>query len=71
MKGQRLLYVDQYGQKFYASTLKELKAQIPGKVSKMYWDSNFTKGPVKTYHVGYVIGKHWLNAYQQVWKECK
>ena len=65
-----MLYVDQYGNKFYASTLKELRQQIPGRVSKMYWDSGYLKGPIKTYHVGYVIGNHWLNAYQPMMKEC-
>lgn len=53
------LFVDQYGTKFYARTLKELCEQIPGKVSKMYHES--TDGTV--YHVGYVIGQHWLNGY--------
>ena len=54
------LYIDQYGNKFFAKTLKELKAEIGRtKASKMYVDS--TDG--KTYHIGYVIGEHWLKAY--------
>lgn len=55
------LYVDQYGNRFHASTLKELKERhcIPGKVSIMYRDK--PKGP--PVRVGYVIGQHWLTEY--------
>lgn len=58
----RKLYIDQYGSKFYASTLKELRRQVStggNRVSIMYVDG--TDG--KTYRVGYVIGQHWLTAY--------
>ena len=56
------LYIDQYGNRFYAKTLKELRAQIGNggsKVSKMYRDG--LDGV--TYSVGYVIGRHWLTCY--------
>lgn len=56
-----MLYIDQYGNKFFAKTIKDLKAQIgKTKASKMYIDGK----DGKTYHVGYVIGGHWLNAYK-------
>lgn len=55
----RKLYIDQYGNRFYASTRKELKAQIPGKVSLMYVDK--ANGDVMI--TGYVIGAHWLTEY--------
>ncbi len=53
------LYLDQYGNRFYARTLKELKSQLSGKVSIMYRDKK--DGP--TVRAGYVIGQHWLTAY--------
>ncbi len=55
----RKLYLDQYGHRYFASSLKELKAQVPGRVQKMYAD----KKDGTTVHVGYVIGDHWLNAF--------
>jgi hypothetical protein len=62
MRRVATLYIDQYGNKFVASTLKELRQQIPGRCSKMYVDK--TNGA--TMHVGYVIGKHWLTMYRRV-----
>ena len=58
------LYISQYGDKFYAKTLKELRQQIPGRCSKMYVDRNG-----KTLDIGYVIGQLWLIAYQPIEKE--
>lgn len=56
------LYVDQYGNKFFARTVKELKEKVgSGKVSKMHQ----TTGK-KNYHVGYVVGGHWLKCYESV-----
>ena len=52
------LFVSQYGDRFYARTIKELREQIPGRCSKMYVDR---KG--ETIHVGYVVGRLWLTAY--------
>lgn len=61
-----MLYIDQYGSKFFATTIKDLKEQIGRtKASKMYVDGK----DGKTYHIGYVIGDHWLTAYQPVRKE--
>lgn len=65
MNGIYMLYLDQYGNTFYASTLKELKEQVSGKVSKMY--SEHEAG--KVCHVGYVIGQHWLTAFVAYRKE--
>jgi hypothetical protein len=67
MRGKLTLYIDQYGQRYYAYTLKELKQKhyIPGKISKMY--VNGKDG--KTYHIGYVIGQYWLTAYIPIRQE--
>lgn len=60
MNGKHLLYIDQYGNKFFASTVKELREKVGGgRISKMYLDT--ASGEVL--HVGYVIGQHWLTAY--------
>ena len=59
------LYVDQYGQRFYASTLKELRGQIGmggSRVSIMYYD----RQDGKAIRCGYVIGGHWLQKYVAV-----
>lgn len=56
------LYIDQYGNRFYARTVKQLRLQIGmggSRVSRMFADSK--NGDVL--HVGYVIGSHWLTAY--------
>lgn len=53
------LYVDQYGKKFYAPSLAELRKQIPGRASPMYVD----KKDGSTMRVGVVIGNHWLIEY--------
>jgi len=59
------LYINQYGERFYARTLRELKESVGGgKIEKMFRDS--VDG--KSYHVGYVIGGHgghWLTEYTQ------
>ena len=61
MKGQLTLFLDQYGNRFYSRTLRELRSQIPGRLSKIYRDSKSG-----TLHVGYVIGQHWLTAFQPI-----
>jgi hypothetical protein len=65
MKGKLTLFLDQYGNRFFASTLKELRSQIGmggSRVSKMYRD--LADG--RAVHVGYVVGRHWLEAFQPV-----
>ena len=65
MKGKRTLYIDQWGNRFWANTVKELRNQIGrggSRVSKMYRD----KKDGRIVHVGYVIAEHWLTAYQPV-----
>lgn len=61
-KGKKpmILWVDQYGDKVWARTVKELREKVGGgKVSKMYHD--FKEGPPA--HVGYVVGSRWFNAF--------
>ena len=56
------VYIDQYGQRFYAATVRELRTQIPGRCSKMYIDAK----DGHSYHIGYVIGQLWLTKYAPV-----
>lgn len=52
------LFINQWGEKFIAKSIKELKSVygIQGRVSKMYHDD--VNG--KTWHTGYVVGRHWF-----------
>lgn len=65
MNGKRMLYMDQFGNHFFARSVNELRSQIGmggSRVSKMYRD---TKDGL-TVHVGYVIGAHWLEMFAPV-----
>lgn len=66
MKGHRT-FIDQYGTIFTARTVKDLRAILGGRYSRMYRDR-----PLKpTVHVGYVIGHHWLTEYAVVERPIK
>lgn len=65
MNGKNTLYLDQWGNRFWAKTVKELRQQVGmggSRVSKMYRD----KKDGRIVHTGYVIGQHWLTAFQPV-----
>lgn len=66
MKGETMLYIDQYGYKYKAGTIAELKKAVSPygspRVSKMYQD----KKDGGVVHVGYVVGTHWCTAYKPV-----
>ena len=56
------LFIDRYGLKVYASSVKELKAKAgPGRVFKIYRDL-----PEGVAHVGYGVGYRWFTEYQPV-----
>ena len=66
MKNKTRLYINQYGEKYFAKSIKELRRKVENggsRVSKMYIDR---KDGNETIHIGYVIGKHWLTAYAPV-----
>ena len=66
MNGKLFLYVDQYGNRFQASTVRELREKVGGgRVSKMYIDNK----DGHTFHIGYVIGQHWLTAFEPYAKQ--
>lgn len=65
MNGKPTLYIDQYGSKYWATTVRDLRAKVGmggSRVRKMYVD----KKDGKSVHIGYVVGDHWLTAYQRV-----
>ena len=54
------LYLDQWGNKWFAKTVKELCKKVGySKARRMYCD----KKDGSTKHIGYVVGPHWLTAY--------
>jgi hypothetical protein len=58
MKPTRL-YIDQWGNKWWAKTVKELCKKVGySKACRMYCD--YGDG---TAHIGYVVGPHWCSAY--------
>lgn len=60
MNGKYLLYIDQYGERIWAATCKELVERAGGgRISKMYCDKK--DGSIA--HVGYVVGKRWFTCY--------
>ena len=62
MRGNFTLYIDQFGNKWGASTVAELRSNIGGgRVAKMYRD--VAGGAV---HCGYIVGAHWCTAYRPV-----
>lgn len=66
------MYLDQYGQKYFASTLKELKEKVCPhtrypKTSVMYVD----KKDGRTVRVGYAISEFWLTEYIPSEREVK
>jgi hypothetical protein len=68
MNGKLMLYLDQWGNRWWAKTVKELREQIGmggSRVSKMYVD----KKDGRSVHIGYVVGRHWLTAYQPMENE--
>lgn len=63
VKGRFTLFRDQYRNTFFARSLEELKEEVGyTKADKMYIDD--LNG--NTYHCGYILGDHWLTAYQEV-----
>ena len=68
MKKKYILFIDQqYGDKYFASSVKELKDYygFTGKVSKVYTDDR--EG--NTYHTGYAIGKRWFSVWLPLLKK--
>ena len=63
INGEPTLFIDQYGQRYWARSVKELKSKVGVQhCSKMYLD----KKDGSVVHCGYVLGEHWLTAFKPV-----
>lgn len=61
------LFVDQYGNKIYAHTVKELRSKVGmggSKVSRMFISTIDGKDK----HIGYVVGKQWFTMYAPIYQ---
>jgi hypothetical protein len=67
MNGTLTLYVDQYGGRHYARTVRQLRESCGGgRVSRMYRD----KADGRTVHCGYVVGRLWCTAFRPFEQEA-
>ena len=66
MNGTLMLYLDQYGNHFYARTVRELREKVGSsgsRIAKMYVENGADGEPR---HVGYVIAGHWLKMFAPI-----
>jgi len=66
MNGKLMLYLDQFGNYFYARTARELRGKVGSsgsRIAKMYV-RNGADG--KPRHIGYVIAGHWLRMFAPI-----
>lgn len=61
LKPRTRLFIDQYGQKVWARSVRDLREQVGGRVYRMYRDT-----PSGTMHVGYVVGSRWFSEFAPV-----
>lgn len=67
MNGKPILYIDQYGQKLWAKTVKELREKAGGgRVFKIYVDKIAGEHAGKSVHCGYGVGSRWFSAFAPV-----
>ncbi len=60
MNGKRRLYIDQYGHRYWANTVRSLCEQVGHTTARtMYRD----KKDGRTVRAGYVIGQYWLDRF--------
>jgi hypothetical protein len=63
MNGKLMLYMDQYGEHWYARSVRELYRKLGGRrPTKMYID----KKDGSAVHIGYVVGRHWCTMFAPV-----
>ena len=66
MNGTLMLYLDQYGNHFFARTVRELKEKVGrsgSRIAKMYVENGADGEPR---HVGYVIAGHRLKMFAPI-----
>ena len=60
MNGKLMLYLDQFGNYFYARTVRELRGKVGSsgsRIAKVYVRNGADGEPR---HIGYIIAGHWL-----------
>ena len=63
MNGKLILFIDQYGNREYATTLRDLRAKCGGgRVFKIYRD----KKDGRTMHCGYGVGRRWFDMFAPI-----
>lgn len=66
MNKQKRMFMDQYGQVVWATTVKELREAVGGgRTFKIYRDT-----PQGVKHVGYGVGHRWFSEFQPVEREA-
>ena len=66
MNGKLMLYLDQFGNYFYARTVRELRKKVGSsgsRIAKMYVENGADGEPR---HIGYVIAGHWLRMFAPI-----
>ncbi len=66
MNGRLMLYLDQFGNYFYAGTVRELRGKVGSsgsRIAKMYVRNGADGEPR---HIGYVIAGHWLRVFAPI-----
>ena len=66
MNGRLMLYLDQFGNYFYAGTVRELRRKVGSsgsRIAKMYVRNGADGEPR---HIGYVIAGHWLRVFAPI-----
>ena len=67
MNGKLTLFVDQYGDRIYAPTPRELREKAGGgRLFKVYVDKIAGDHAGKSVHVGYGVGHRWFNAFAPI-----
>lgn len=59
MNGKLVLYIDQYGERLYARSARELQRLCGGRLFKIYRD----KKDGSCVHCGYGVGRRWFNIF--------
>lgn len=60
MNGKPMLYIDQWGARITACTLRELREKCGGgRIFKIYVDGKMGE----TIHIGYGVGNRWFRGY--------
>ena len=66
MNGRLMLYLDQFGNYFYAGTVREQRGKVGSsgsRIAKMYVRNGADGEPR---HIGYVIAGHWLRVFAPI-----